>query len=190
MKILGLEVLDYLANSYGQSIGLTKGDLIVSFNMQPIYSVDELKEKIAASAGNDVTYKVIRASEEVLINGKSAPLGLLLQPRADSSQQEVSSNSLKYDSDYGAARGVAKFISFLGWLVFIGGVLMSLIGLIAGMEAQSRFGGGGVSIISMLPGFGISIAGLFLVAGGQVTRATVDSADHTREILRVLSKNA
>ena len=90
------------------------------------------------------------------------------------------------------------FISFLGWLVFAGGVIAVFAGVIAafagmasGLQSQYR---GGVSILALLPallpGLGIEVSGLLLVAAGQLTRATVDNADHTREILNVIREKA
>jgi hypothetical protein len=92
-----------------------------------------------------------------------------------------------YNSDYGAARKVSMFISFLGWLVFAIGLIAAIGGIAAG--GNSRYGNE-MSLIAMFPGIGIAVSGLFLVAGGQVTRATVDNADHTREILNLLKDRA
>ena len=62
-------------------------------------------------------------------------------------------------------------------------MIVALVGMAGGM--QSGYGGG-VSILAIVPGLGIAVSGLFLVAAGQVTRATVDNADHTREILNLI----
>jgi len=86
-------------------------------------------------------------------------------------------------SEYKTARGVSGFIEFIGWLVVIFGVVISITGVIS-VPRNS----GGASFIAMLPGLGTAIAGLFLVMGAQVTKATVDNADHTREILKILSR--
>ena len=94
------------------------------------------------------------------------------------------SEKVAYHSNYEVARAVAQFISFLGWIVFGIGIIAAVVILV---DAQSRYGGG-ISILSMLPGFGIAISGVFLVAAGQVTRATVDNADHTREILNYIKE--
>jgi len=98
------------------------------------------------------------------------------------------SSAANYQSQYGAARTVSMFISFLGWAVFAGGIIAAIAGF-AGMGSGGRYGGG-VSLLALLPGLGMAVAGLFLVAAGQVTRATVDSADHTREILNFIKNHA
>lgn len=96
-------------------------------------------------------------------------------------------NTSVVQSDYTTARKIAMFISFLGWIVFAGGIIAAFVGMESGL--QSRYGGG-VSILATLPGFSIAVSGLFLVAAGQVTRATVDNADHTREILSFIREKA
>ena len=107
-----------------------------------------------------------------------------VEPGARSKDQhsKKTTTSSSYESQYETGRKVATFISFLGWLFFVAGLLSALAGLASGFQD----GYGGVSIIAMLPGLGIAVSGLFLVASGQVTRATVDNADHTREILALL----
>lgn len=106
-------------------------------------------------------------------------------------QRSSSAGSVGYQSDYDIAKKVSKFMSAIGWLVFGCGILTSIIGLAAGLGTQSRYGGGGstVTVMALLPALGLSISGLFLIAIAQVTRATVDNADHTREILRLLNKS-
>ena len=82
-----------------------------------------------------------------------------------------------YRSEYEAARKVSAFISFLGWVLAALGIIAALI---AASDGDARFW-------AMV---GVAISGLFLVAAGQVTRATVDNADHTREILNLLRDKA
>ena len=104
-----------------------------------------------------------------------------------SSKTSASKSSESYQSDYDVARKISKFISFLGWVVFAIGVIAAFAGLVSG--TQSSYVGGG-SLLAILPGLGVAISGLFLVTAGQVTRATVDNADHTREILKIVSEKA
>ena len=85
-------------------------------------------------------------------------------------------------SQYGTARTVAVFISFLGWVGFVIGVLAAIISVVSVLPYRA------ISILEILPGLGMAVSGLFLVAAGQVTRATVDNSDQTREILKVLRK--
>lgn len=94
--------------------------------------------------------------------------------------------TVSYQSQYGAARIVSMGISFLGWLVFAGGIFAAFI-IIIGSGNQY---GEGVSYWILLLGLGLAVAGLFLVAAGQITRAVVDSADHTREILNYIKNKS
>jgi hypothetical protein len=95
----------------------------------------------------------------------------------------VSNNTVlgKYDAtDYRAAKGVASFIAAIGWLVVVAGIIISIFGLV-------RVSQMGPFALMMLPfGVGIGASGLLLVASAQVTRATVDSANHLGQILAVL----
>lgn len=84
-------------------------------------------------------------------------------------------------SEYDVARLISKVMAFFGWLLVLVGLAAGALGIAAGIEAR----GGGMSILGILPGLGIAVAGLLLVAAGQVTRAMVDNADHTREILKL-----
>ena len=65
-----------------------------------------------------------------------------------------------------------------GWLVAFAGVFTGYLSIVSG------------SLIALLPGFGICVSGLFLVTAGQITRATVDNADHTREILKLIKEKS
>ncbi|WP_427982725.1 hypothetical protein [Agarivorans sp.] len=95
--------------------------------------------------------------------------------------QQLTFNEPSYKSDYRVAKGLSSFISGIGWIICIIGIVIALI-LLTQNTSYSRSG----AIISSLSGFAVSIAGLFLVAAGQITRATVDNADHTREIMLIL----
>lgn len=81
---------------------------------------------------------------------------------------------------YEAARNLFSFLAFLAWcVVVIGG----LIAMVAAESVSSHYGGGAV-IMTMLPGFGLSIVGLILVAFVQMGRASVDTAEYSQQILK------
>jgi len=104
----------------------------------------------------------------------SAPQHARQAPSA--SAAAIASARPEYNSDYGAARGISSFISGVGWVVVVIGVLIALAGAGQGYA------------LAILPGLGLAVAGIIVVASGQVTRAAVDNADHTREILTLLKK--
>jgi len=90
------------------------------------------------------------------------------------------STAPSYVSRYKTAIFVSQVVAFFGWVLVIIGLLFAVVELFSN---SSR----GVSLIAMLPGLGAAVSGLFLVMGGQITRATVDNADHTRELLNRLT---
>jgi len=114
-----------------------------------------------------------------LVNGEwfLEPPGLAVPSDQDHNLIEV---NMSVNGNYGAARNIAKFISFLGWLLVAGGVITAAVGLMS-------FNQGG--FLAVLPGIGAAISGLFLVMAGQLTRASVDSADYNREILAILKRH-
>lgn len=88
-----------------------------------------------------------------------------------------------YTSTYRTMRAVAKFISAVGWVVAIPSVLVFVVGLVATISAE---GEGRIVGLFLLPSFGGVLGGLLLVGFGQLTRATVDVADFTGEMLTIM----
>lgn len=68
-------------------------------------------------------------------------------------------------NDYSVAIKVAKFTSFLGWVAVVVGILLSL------------------SVVLITTGVSTVISGIMLIAGGQITRATADSANYSKQML-------
>lgn len=93
----------------------------------------------------------------------------------------VSSN---YQSEYGVARVVAKSIAFLGWVVIWGSLAIFLLVLVA--VSQPVGPDGSLIFAGIMSGLGMVVFGLNMIVGAQIMRATVDNADHTREILHLL----
>jgi hypothetical protein len=96
--------------------------------------------------------------------------------------------SPKYSSTYNTARSIAAIVSFFGWvLVGIGILGVAFLLQQAGGLKQLASGVGGIgAIVSLL----VAVAGLLLVASGQVVRGTVDNADNTGEILAIIKATA
>jgi hypothetical protein len=80
------------------------------------------------------------------------------------------------DSEYSTARKVAGFLSVAGWIIVALGVLGALLFTLA-----LEFGG-------VLSGLFAVVSGLLVVAAGYILEATVDTAEHTKSILALLSK--
>jgi len=81
---------------------------------------------------------------------------------------------INYKSNYETTRVISMFISTIGWLAVVGGIV-SLFTL------SSYDKGAGLAM-----GIGIVLLGLPLILTGQITRAVVDNADANRKILEVL----
>ncbi|HFQ5018332.1 TPA: hypothetical protein ACGUP9_004422 [Vibrio vulnificus] len=95
--------------------------------------------------------------------------------------------NIAYESKYKTAQLVSKIISGFGWFIFTLGIIGLLMSLGAG---NTRFGFSMSQFIAVAaPGFVALISGLFLVAAGQVMKATVDNADHTYQIFSHLKNN-
>ncbi|WP_418641473.1 hypothetical protein ACNUDM_08295 [Vibrio chaetopteri] len=113
------------------------------------------------------------------MNGSSSPQGEI-----DDSVSAVEVN--RYESKYKTAQFVSQLISGFGWFIFACGILIILIGLDSG---SGRYGFNiWQAIAAATPGFVTLVSGLFLVASGQVMRATIDNADHTNQILSHLKQ--
>jgi len=82
---------------------------------------------------------------------------------------------------YEAARSLFSFLAFMAWSVVVVGVIVALIGA----AGASQYGGSGAGLLAMVPGIGIGITGLILVAFVQMGRATVDTAEYTQQMLSI-----
>jgi hypothetical protein len=82
---------------------------------------------------------------------------------------------------YEAARSLFGFLAFISWSVVAVGVIMALVGA----ASVSQYAGGGAGMLAMVPGIGIGLAGLLLVAFVQMGRANVDTAEYTQQILKI-----
>ncbi|MGM0583379.1 MAG: hypothetical protein ACQEUZ_01845 [Pseudomonadota bacterium] len=97
-----------------------------------------------------------------------------------------------YERSYAAGRSVSSFVEFLGWLVVIFGVVVAIAGLAGGGifgVASRGFGSGEAPflfhLLAMIPGLGIALGGFIVVAMSQHFKATMDTAEMTRELLLI-----
>ena len=104
----------------------------------------------------------------------------LANSRASFEKQEPNTNSGKMSSDYKTSIEVAKIISGIGW--FIAGIAV-LVVLVS-------FGNmGNMGILALGPGLNAFMGGLVIVVAGQATRALLENANSTRQILELLMSN-
>ena len=100
--------------------------------------------------------------------------------QSEDSKTEAEVMPYFYTSRYNTVRTVSAFIEFIGWMAVMFGVSAS----ISAFTSELAFGF--VELIAMLPGLGITMSGLVIIMGAQLTAAMVDTADYTREILKIL----
>jgi hypothetical protein len=95
-----------------------------------------------------------------------------------------------YERSYKAGRAVCTWIEFVGWSIVALGVILAFVGLASGgiMGSLSRNLGQGdtlpiLRIFSMMPGILMAAGGLISIMLAQQTKATIDTAEMTRELL-------
>jgi hypothetical protein len=89
-----------------------------------------------------------------------------------SANQIISATSAGYRSAYKTPRTIASAVSIIGWIV----VVLSVYGLF-------HLGLTMMSLYLIIGGF---VSGLLLVIAGQFTRALIDTADNTSQILALM----
>jgi len=78
--------------------------------------------------------------------------------------------------DYGTAIGLAGFIAFLGWISVIVGVFLVF--------------SGGFMIVGISGTISIIASGFMLIMGGQITRATANTANYSKQMLAEMRKGS
>lgn len=89
-------------------------------------------------------------------------------------------NIQEQSNDYGVSITVAKIISFFGWISVIAGIVLIIIAL-AEAAQSGRFGIG--TMMALIPAFGAIVGGLVVVITGQVSRAVMDNANYSKQML-------
>lgn len=103
----------------------------------------------------------------------------------------------EYERTYKTGRAVTGWLEFLGWAIVVLGVIVALAGFASGGflgMASRNFGGGNTPflfrIISMVPGILVAAGGLMSIMLAQHTKATIDTAEMTRELLAIAKGQA
>jgi type II secretory pathway predicted ATPase ExeA len=76
---------------------------------------------------------------------------------------------------------IASLVSFLGWVIVAISVLILLFSLVGSLKENS-----GLALMGLFPSLAGIISGLLLVMSGQLTRALVDTADNTGQMLAIM----
>src|SRR5687767_7397858 len=94
-------------------------------------------------------------------------------------------------SAYRAGRLLARLIAALGWII-VGLAILGLAGFVISYFVYSSAGGdggpyqGAMLASGIASGLAVIVAGLVVVAIGQMLRATLDTADNTRQMLAIM----
>ncbi|APH73426.1 hypothetical protein [Aquibium oceanicum] len=104
---------------------------------------------------------------------------------------------IAYERSYGTGRSVCSVLEFFGWVVVVFGILAAFVGVVSGgfLGAMSRgFGERDphfmVRVIAMIPGLLMVVAGLISVTLAQQSRATLDTAEMTRDLLDLAKRQS
>lgn len=98
---------------------------------------------------------------------------------------------IDYERSYGTGRTVASILEILSWIIVVLGVIVALAGFATGGTAGFAFGMAGrdvpgfFRIVALVPGVMITAVGLLFVMFVQQFRATLDSAEMTRDMLAI-----
>jgi len=181
-----LKVIKVEEDSQAKHLGILVGDIIVSYNETPVNSSLALSNAVQSakkSGDEQVEIVIVRDGQQILLQALPAErLGFLCESK-DNSKPPAKKHRPTYTSDYGIARTVAGIISTFGWILVVVGVFVTVVPLLGG---NARFS---VAWFAMMPGLGTVASGFLMIMGAQVTQATVDNADHTREILAEMRAN-
>ncbi len=103
-----------------------------------------------------------------------------IYPDIDSGKILSTENIQEQSTDYGASIAVAKIIAFIGWMAVFGGVILVLIAVTEAINSGKISIG---TILVILPTAGVSITGLILILAGQASRALLDNANYSKQML-------
>jgi general secretion pathway protein A len=105
------------------------------------------------------------------------------QDGAESIKEDIAKGNspLDYTSTSGTSRMIASLVSFLGWVIVAISALILLLSLVGSLKENS-----GLALMGLFPSLAGIISGLLLVMSGQLTRALVDTADNTGQMLAIM----
>lgn len=86
---------------------------------------------------------------------------------------------IKANNDYGTSIAISKFVSFIGWVAVLGGILFALL----------LIKEGGMALLGLSSAFTMALVGLILVIAGQSSRAVMDNANYSKAMLQLMIEN-
>ena len=180
-----LQVETVKPGSPAAELGIQPGDIVRAYNNAPIASNTALSNAMFTATEKKLTQVPLvlgRGSKKLRLTVPTESLGIQCTETVIRDQSPRSSDRMTDpNTNYGVARSVATVISLLGWALVALGALVAIAAVFGGLN--SRYGA--VTLVAVLPGLGTVVSGFLLIMGSQVTKATVDTADHTRAILQI-----
>ena len=110
----------------------------------------------------------------------------VIAEKQNAAVSEQSAENSAQNSDYGASIAACKFVSFIGWMIAWGCVLVAgyLFYKSSGMFRYGNAETNAIAILGILGTAGsVLIGGLLLVIAGQAGRAVMDNANYARQML-------
>ncbi len=148
-----------------QEIGIQLGDVIVSYDETPISTNEELSSTIlrAKNDGKEqVQLKTRRRDREIIYNITTKSLGII----AESKEFRIEEAADNVVNDYKTSIAICKFMSFIGWIAVIVGIVAIII----------LIGKGQMALLGIPVSIAVSLIGLLIVMVGQASRAVMDRA--------------
>ena len=96
---------------------------------------------------------------------------------SSSSDSSIASSGSMSD-DYKTSISVSKLVSFIGWLAVLGGIILSF----------TLMKEGGMALLGLASSITVILVGLLLVIGGQASRAVMDNANYSKQMLEEMRK--
>lgn len=180
-----LRVSSVNEGSQAERLGIKVGDYFLSYNRESVSSNSDLSRAANAAKSKklaSIPIMLLRGEQELYFEASLEPLGLNCEEPSEEFEAQLVGSTHDYKTEYGVARFMLRITSFAGWVLVIIGAFISAIAIANGM----RSGGSPLSFMAALPGVGATIVGLLVVMVAQITQATVDNADHSREIMNFL----
>lgn len=151
-------------------------------------STEDLEQILDKNDKNEYSSEAFEAIRQVLEERRKNPLPRQAQSQGirESNNQTAKEDATNgetftgYTTTYGTARMIAQCISFIGWIIVIIGCLILIVSLIQSTKDHS------FALMGLIPAFAAIISGLLLVMIGQMTRAMIDTADNTGQMLVIL----
>jgi len=168
------------ADSIAEQAGLLINDVLLRGNgveLERIYDITD----IAAKDDDKIQLEFIRAGELQTIEMSGRNFGLTLET---GTYQETEPEptpagftphylpTWPFTTRYGISQIVSTLGIILGWMVVLAGIVV--------LSVQGKAG--------LWSAITLALAGIGIVQVAQISRALTDTADHTREIMNILSR--